>query len=136
MRTGRAAITAQVKEASDIVAVISNYLTVLPNGAGFKALGPFHNDSRPSLQIDPKWQNFRCWACDKRGDVFTFVQEMEKISFPQAVELLANRAGINLQSSEESDNRLKLFEVMKWAQGVYQQYLLESTDSAVDEARA
>lgn len=136
MRTGRAAITAQVKEASDIVAVISTYLTVLPNGPGFKALCPFHNDSRPSLQIDPKWQNFRCWACDKRGDVFTFVQEMEKISFPQAVELLANRAGINLESNEQTDNRRQHFAAMKWAQETYQQFLLDGNESVLDRPRA
>lgn len=136
MRTGRAAITAQVKEASDIVAVIGAYLTVLPNGSGFKALCPFHSDSRPSLQIDPKWQNFRCWACDKRGDVFTFIQEMEKVSFPQAVEFLANRAGINLQSDEQTDNRRQLFAAMKWAQETYQHFLLESKETTVDEARA
>lgn len=135
MRTGRAAITAQVKEASDIVAVIGTYLTVLPNGAGFKALCPFHSDSRPSLQIDPKWQNFRCWACDKRGDVFTFIQEMEKVSFPQAVEFLANRAGINLESTEQSDNRRALLEVMKWAQFTYQQYLLDNPDAPSEAAR-
>ena len=95
----RANLTRQVKDASDIVAVVGSYLTVTPAGRLFKAVCPFHNDTRPSLQIDPKWQNFRCWSCGKKGDVFTFVSEFEKVSFLEAREILARRAGINLEGS-------------------------------------
>jgi DNA primase len=123
----RVTLTRQVKEASDIVAVVGSYLTVSPAGGIFKAVCPFHNDTRPSLQIDPKWQNFRCWACDKKGDVFTFVSEFEKISFFEARELLARRAGINLEAlTPENARRGKLMDAMKWAETNYQHCLLEN----------
>ncbi|HVK10885.1 MAG TPA: DNA primase [Gemmataceae bacterium] len=120
----RASLTRQVKEASDIVAVVGSYLTVTPAGGIFKAVCPFHNDTRPSLQIDPKWQNFRCWSCGKKGDVFTFVSEYEKISFREARELLARRSGINLEGSPaENQKRGKLLDAVKWAEKKYQECL-------------
>jgi DNA primase len=123
----RVALTRQVKEASDIVAVVGSYLSLAPAGGIYKAVCPFHNDTRPSLQIDPKWQNFRCWACGKKGDVFTFVSEFEKISFREARELLARRAGINLEGAPgENVRRGKLLDAMKWAEARYQECLLES----------
>src|SRR4029079_19640241 len=88
---------------------------------------PFHNDTRPSLSIDPRWQNFRCWACGKKGDVFTFVSEFEKVSFLEAREILARRAGINLQGNPvENLRRGKLLDAVKWADGVYQECLRDS----------
>lgn len=126
MSDDRVALTRQVKEASDIVAVVGSYLTLQPAGGVFKAVCPFHNDTRPSLQVDPKWQNFRCWSCGKKGDVFTFVAEFEKVSFREARELLARRAGINLEGSPAEDvRRGKLLDAMKWATGAYQACLLE-----------
>lgn len=127
MSDDRGALTRQVKEASDIVAVVGSYVSVQPAGGIYKAVCPFHNDTRPSLQIDPKWQNFRCWACGKKGDVFTFVSEFEKISFREARELLARRAGINLEGSPaENVRRGKLLDATKWAEAEYQECLLES----------
>jgi DNA primase len=122
----RVALTRQVKEASDIVAVVGSYLTLTPAGGVFKAVCPFHNDTRPSLQVDPKWQNFRCWACGKKGDVFTFVCDFEKVDFREAREILARRAGINLEGSPvENVRRGKMLDAMKWAESVYQHTLLE-----------
>jgi DNA primase len=85
-------LTKQIKAASDIVAVVSSYLSVKPAGATFKALCPFHNDSRPSLDIDPKRQRYRCWSCGAHGDSFKFVEHMEKVSFIEARAILASRA--------------------------------------------
>lgn len=123
----RAAMTRQVREASDIVAVISSYINVIPAGRNFKAICPFHNDTRPSLNIDTQWQNFRCWACGKKGDVFTFVSEHEKVSFLEAREILARRAGINLQGAPaENVKRVKLLECMRWAEAQYHECLMET----------
>ena len=94
-------LTKQIKAASDIVAVVGSYLAVKSAGNTFKALCPFHNDSRPSLNIDPKWQNYKCWACGAQGDVFAFVEKMEKVGFIEARAMLATRAGINLDEKTE-----------------------------------
>lgn len=127
MSDDRVTLTRQVKEASDIVAVVGSYLALHPAGGVYKAVCPFHNDTRPSLQVDPKWQNFRCWSCGKKGDVFTFVAEFEKITFREARELLARRAGINLEGSPaENVRRGKLLDTIKWAEEQYRECLLES----------
>ena len=89
-------LTKQIKAASDIVAVVSSYLSVKPAGSIFKALCPFHNDSRPSLDIDPKRQRYKCWSCGAHGDAFAFVQHMEKVGFTEARAILATRAGIKI----------------------------------------
>lgn len=135
MADERFAITRQVKEASDIVAVVGSYISVQSAGRVFKAVCPFHNDTRPSLQIDPQYQNFRCWSCGKKGDVFTFVSEFEKVSFREARDILARRAGINLEgSATENGKRIQLLETVKWAEDQYQQCLLE-TDELGSRAR-
>ena len=121
-------LTKQIKAASDIVAVVSSYLSVKPAGATFKALCPFHNDSRPSLDIDPKRQRYRCWSCGAHGDSFAFVEHMEKVNFIEARAILASRAGIKLDErarSPEDHHKTRLLEVMRWAQGKYQHCLLE-----------
>ncbi len=87
----------QVKAASDIVAVVGSYVNLRPAGQTFKGLCPFHDDKHPSFDVDPRRQRYRCWACNKFGDVINFVQELERVSFPEALELLARRAGISLE---------------------------------------
>lgn len=122
-------LTKQIKAASDIVAVVGSYLAVKPAGNTFKALCPFHNDSRPSLNIDPKWQNYKCWACGAQGDVFAFVEKMEKVGFIEARAILANRFGIKLDEkslSPQDHHRSHLLDIMRWAQTKYQHCLLES----------
>jgi DNA primase len=128
-------LTKQVKDASDIVAVVGSYLTLRPSGRVFKAVCPFHSDSRPSLQIDPNFQNFRCWSCGKFGSVFDFVMGMEKVEFREALELLARRAGIPMPSdSGEGSRRALLLDAVRWAAKLYHECLLESS-SLADEAR-
>jgi len=128
-------LTKQIKAASDIVAVVGSYLALKPAGPTFKALCPFHGDSRPSLDVDPRRQRYRCWACGKHGDVITFVQEMEKVGFKEARIILANRAGIKLDHtpSPQDQARVRLLGVMNWAQEKYQRCLLD--DPAAETAR-
>ncbi len=128
-------LTKQVKDASDIVAVVGSYLTLRPVGRVFKAVCPFHNDSRPSLQVDPNFQNFRCWSCGKFGSVFDFVMGMEKVQFRESLELLARRAGIPMPTdTAEGSRRALLLDAVKWAAQLYHDCLLESS-SLADEAR-
>src|SRR5258708_1537414 len=71
----------QVKEANDIADVVGGYVNLRKVGATFKGLCPFHDDRRPSFDVDPRRQRYRCWSCGKYGDVLQFVQEFERISF-------------------------------------------------------
>ena len=70
MTEDRVALTQRIKEANDIVDVVGSYLNLRPAGPTFKGLCPFHDDQRPSLDVDPRRQRFKCWACGKFGDVF------------------------------------------------------------------
>lgn len=119
--------TKQVKAASDIVAVVGSYIAIQPAGKSFKALCPFHQDSRPSLDVDPQRQRYKCWSCGASGDVFNFVMHQEKVGFKEARAILAAKVGIKLdeQASPQDHHRARLLEVMRWAQGKYAYQLLE-----------
>jgi DNA primase len=130
----------QVKEANDIVDVVGGYLSLRRVGQTFKGLCPFHDDHRPSFDVDPRRQRYRCWSCGKYGDVISFVQEFERVNFREALELLARRAGIALWDSAESAEareraatRALLLDVVRWAARRYHDCLLESP--LADEAR-
>jgi DNA primase len=126
----------QVKEANDIVAVVAGYVELRPAGNKFKGLCPFHDDHNPSFQVDPQWQNYKCWVCGKYGDVFTFVQEKEGVSFAEALDLLARRAGITLektQNSLQNQGRAAMLDCIRWAAQQYHECLLDGPPA--DEAR-
>lgn len=84
----------RIREASDIVEVVNGYVPLKRAGANFAALCPFHQEKTPSFHVNPAKQIFYCFGCHKGGDVFTFVQEYEKLSFPEALRRLAERAKI------------------------------------------
>jgi DNA primase len=131
-----AVLIKQVKEANDIVDVVGGYLSLQKAGESFKGLCPFHDDHRPSFSVSPRKQNYRCWSCDKSGDVFAFVQEHERVSFREALELLARRAGISLRqkdASPENQGRVLLLDTVRWAAEQFQRCLLE--DPLVGDAR-
>jgi DNA primase len=120
---------ALIKQSNDIVDVVGGYIALRPAGAKFKGLCPFHQDHRPSLDVDPRRQNFRCWSCGKSGDVISFVMEHERVDFRAALELLARRAGISLHSAPDSPwhrSRAVMLEVVGWAATQYHECLMES----------
>jgi DNA primase len=127
----------QVKEAVDIVDVIGSYVALKPAGSTFKGLCPFHDDSRPSFDVDPRRGRFKCWSCGKYGDVITFVREHERIDFREACLLLARRAGITLTGragdAAAAQSRAELLDTMRWAAQQYHECLLDSP--LAEEAR-
>ena len=90
-----------VRQSADIVAIISDYLTLQPAGRSYKALSPFTREKTPSFVVSPDKQIFKCFSTGKGGNVFSFVMEMEKVSFPEAVELVAKRSGIDISRYTE-----------------------------------
>jgi len=87
----------QVQQANDIVDVIGEHVSLKKKGREMVGLCPFHADHRPSMNVSSVKQIFKCFACGAGGDVFKFVQMRENLTFPQAVERLAERAGIRLE---------------------------------------
>src|SRR5690349_21109300 len=92
----------QVRQAVDIVDLVSSYVQLRRQGRNFVGICPWHDDSRPSLQVNPDRQSFKCWVCDYGGDVFSFVMRSENMEFREALEFLAERAGINLQPPQRA----------------------------------
>ncbi len=118
----------QVKEANDIVKVVGSYVALRPVGGTFKGLCPFHDDHHPSFDVDPRRQRYRCWSCGKYGDVITFVQEFDRVSFIEALELLARRAGItleNMRTDPHAKSRAVMLDVVRWAAHEFHQCLLD-----------
>lgn len=91
----------QIRAASDIVDVIGASLPLKRAGANFVALCPFHKEKSPSFNVNPHKQIFHCFGCHKGGDVFTFIQEYENLSFTEAVRRLAERAKIPLEFDQQ-----------------------------------
>jgi len=117
----------QILHTINLVDIISNYVSLKPKGKEMVGLCPFHEDSRPSLNVNASKQIFKCFACGAGGDVFKFMMMREKLSFPEAVVFLAEKAGIKLPERRrepgEGVDRNELEKVNRWAgryfQGLY-----------------
>ena len=95
---------AEIKQKTDIIELISKYVPSLKKrGRHWNGLCPFHNEKSPSFIVSPELQIYKCFGCGKGGDVFTFLQEYEKIDFKEALEDLAKRAGVVLVKSANYD---------------------------------
>ncbi len=100
----------EIRGAADIIRVISGYVKLRKQGANFVGLCPFHQEKTPSFAVHPTRQIFHCFGCGVGGDVFKFVMLMETVSFPEAVERVAEIAGVTLPASwsgERHDARSK-----------------------------
>src|SRR5215831_15252428 len=92
-----------LKQQADIVRVVGDYVKLKKSGAqNFSGLCPFHNEKTPSFSVHAGRQFFHCFGCGKSGDVFKFIQEIEKISFPEALLLLAQKLGLALPKTQYS----------------------------------
>ena len=89
-------VIGQIKNRLDIVDIISSYITVSKKGSNFAACCPFHMEKTASFMISPERQTFKCFGCHKHGDIFTFVQEYENLTFRETLESLAKQAGVNI----------------------------------------
>ena len=127
----------QVRQAIDIVDLVGGVIQLRRQGRNYVGLCPWHDDSHPSFQVNPERQSFKCWVCDIGGDVFSFVMKMEGVEFPEALAMLADRAGITLEKPHREahegepaepapTDKRTLYKAMAWAEGQYHQCLLES----------
>jgi DNA primase len=131
----------RVRAATDIVDLVGSKLELRRQGRNYVANCPWHNDTRPSLQINTEKQIWKCWVCDIGGDVFNFLMQDEGLTFPEALKKLADRAGIVLtqapggkrRNSNEPDIKTEMFRALSWAQELYHRYLLDNP--AADAAR-
>lgn len=127
----------QIKSKVDIVEVIGERVTLKKAGRHFKGLCPFHSEKSPSFIVSPERQSFKCFGCQKGGDVLTFLQDYDGYSFLEALELLAKRVGITLESyrpTSQDTYKRRLQEIMSLATEYYHYLLTEHKGG--EEARA
>src|SRR3989344_3849980 len=118
----------KIKERLDITDVISSYIKVQKSGVNFKARCPFHNEKTPSFYISPERQIWHCFGCQKGGDMFTFVKDLEGIEFPEALRILAQRAGVKLENFDPGlrDAKTILYEITETASRFFEKQLSHS----------
>jgi DNA primase len=117
----------RVKQQADIVRVIGEYVRLKKSGQNFTGLCPFHGEKTPSFAVHPVKQIFHCFGCGKGGDVFTFVMEVEKCPFPEAVRVVAEKCGIAIpkpkerspEERKENQQRSALIEMHREAQSFF-----------------
>ncbi len=113
---------AAVRNAGDIVRLVSDFVPLKPAGSRLKGLCPFHHEKTPSFSVDPQMQLFYCFGCQTGGDAFKFVMLYEKLDFPESVEFLANRWGVSLPRASArpaDDARARLLLVNESAAGFF-----------------
>ncbi len=132
-------LISRIQQANDIVDVVSEYMSLDKRGKEYVGLCPFHTDHRPSMYVSPVKQIFKCFACSAGGDVLKFVQMKENLTFVQAVERLAQRAGIALPAFKpkqqgEAPSSLSpnvLAKINAWATKHWSANLWDATKGAV-----
>ena len=128
----------EIRNANDIVDVISQYVVLKRSGRNFFGLCPFHKEKSPSFSVSPDKQIFHCFGCHVGGDVFRFISKIEGIGFKEAVEELAEKAGVELPNIGETDNKLsalkeKVYEINKLAAEFYHENLYKPSAKLAQE---
>ncbi len=123
----------KVKDAADMVEIVSAHTELKQQGQRFSGLCPFHDERTPSFSVDPTDKLYYCFGCEASGDLFRFVQEQEGLSFPEAVEWLAERYGVELEREAEDPRaeqarkrRTRLYDLLARTSEFYASYLRDS----------
>lgn len=125
----------RVREATDLAELIGSHLQLKRVGRRSVGLCPFHNEKTPSFSVNAELGFYKCFGCGKSGDAITFIREIEHLDFVGAVEMLANRAGIQLRYTTQNEGehrkkRAELTDAVEKAVEWYHQRLLSSADAA------
>ena len=130
----------EVRTNYDIVQFISEYVQLKKSGRNYFGLCPFHGEKTPSFSVSPDKQIFHCFGCGEGGDVFSFLMKADSLTFPEAVTVLAKRAGLSLPQvalspAEERAQRTRerLLAAVSWAQRLYRHYLENPKGNAAEQ---
>ena len=133
------AIIEEVRQTNDIVDVISQYVRLKRSGRNYFGLCPFHNEKSPSFSVSPEKQIFHCFGCGVGGNVFTFLTKIEGINFVEAVQLLAERANIQLPTLDnhmdtaKEELKQKVYKVNEFTANYYHELLYQPTSKIAQE---
>jgi DNA primase len=123
----------EIKQKLDIVSVIGEYTPLKKVGRNYKARCPFHNEKTPSFYVSPDRQGWHCFGCNAGGDMFTFVQKIEGLEFPEALKILAQKAGVELRHFDPrlASQKNRLLDVCATAANFWQSRLNASQSDEV-----
>ena len=129
-----------LKRQADIVRIVQDFVTLKKAGANWVGRCPFHKETKPSFSVNPSKEIFYCFGCQKGGSVFTFVMEIERVTFPEAIKIVAEKSGVALPKMED-DGRFEahkresdqVIELNQWALAWWQDQLQGKTARAVRE---
>lgn len=123
-------IIQKVKEDSDIVNIISEYMQLKKTGSNYVGLCPFHNEKTPSFTVSETKQYYHCFGCGEGGDIVTFIMKKENLEFPDAVKFLADKLGIEIEDSNikvnDKDDKDKTYEINKEAARYFYNNLIKN----------
>jgi DNA primase len=126
----------QVRNAADMVAEVSRYTDLKRAGVQMMGLCPFHDERSPSFSVDPQEKLYHCFGCGEKGDIIGFVMEKEGLAFAEAVEVLADRYGVEIKREQEDPRaearrhaRQRLQQLLERASAYYSNYLWESKEA-------
>jgi DNA primase len=124
----------EIKSKIDTVELVGSYVRLQRAGSNFKACCPFHNEKSPSFVVSPARQMWHCFGCSKGGDIFSFVMEIEGHTFPEALQLLADRAGVVIKKEDPSirSERNRLYAVLEEATKFFENKLWENPALPLD----
>lgn len=125
----------KIKDAANIVDVVSEFVTLKKSGANYKGLCPFHNEKTPSFYVSPARGTCHCFGCGKGGNSVTFIMEHEQLTYPEALRWLAKKYHIEIrereltnEEKEEQSKRESMFIVNEWAEKYFEDLLHNHTD--------
>lgn len=121
----------QIKARLSIVDVISGYLKLEKAGTNFKAICPFHSEKTPSFHVSPARDSYYCFGCNRGGDIFTFVEEMDGLTFPETLKLFAERTGVVLENQprEHKGEKDRLYAILDAAREFYRAELVHQSEA-------
>lgn len=120
----------QIKEKLDIAELVGSYIKLEKAGQNFKALCPFHSEKTPSFYVTPARQIWHCFGCNQGGDIFRFVMNIEGLEFPEALRVLAEKAGVQLRREDPKirSERTRLLDLLDDSAKFYEKNLIERKD--------
>jgi DNA primase len=122
-------IVQRIKNESDIVSIISEFVTLKKSGKDYKGLCPFHQEKTPSFFVVPSKEFYHCFGCGKGGNVINFIMDHERMEYPEALRFLAQKAGIEIpRTYTGSTDTEQVYEALAFAEKFYRNRLLNSED--------
>ena len=126
-------IIEEVRSRTDIVEVVSDYVQLKKRGSNFVGLCPFHQEKTPSFNVNPARDIYKCFGCGAGGDVFNFITEVESLSFPEVIRLLADRVGVSVpepnEPSEDASETEAIYHALRFATRHFFENLKETSEA-------